>query len=390
MSVNLLRRKKIIKKIKSFFKNIRENERWQLAILLATIFIIILSSAVIVAVKGKLFPSLINFTHRNPIININEYKDKKEKKKTEENATIAPRRLDGLIVSKEESNKLPICVMIENAAFSGVRPQSGISSASLVYEIIVEGGITRLMAVYAGEKADPIGPVRSARDTYLEFASELDCMYTHAGGSYTASKALWELHMKDLDGLREPKYFWRDPNKVSPHNYFTNITKLEQAAIFGHSWKDAPTYESWKFKDDNQNRKKAGEAGYVSKINIDFGGSYNVEYRFNYENNNYERINGGVEHTDANTGKVLTTRNIIIEKVPPGQYLEGKGRINFSVTGEGDAYIFRDGELIEGRWKKADRLARTKYYDKQGNEVEFNRGNTWVEIVPEGYGYSWQ
>lgn len=387
MQVNFLNRK--TKKIfLKFFNNIKENEKWQLAILLAAIFIIVLSSLIIVAIKGKLLPPWPYFSSNHSVNSSNE--DKKSKNKTEENSTTASRRLDGLIVAKEESNKLSMCVMIENAAFSGVRPQSGLSSASIIYEMIVEGGITRLMAVYAGEKADPIGPVRSSRDTYLEFASELDCMYTHAGGSYTSLKALWDLHMKDLDALREPKFFWRDPSKVSPHNLFTNTTKLEQAVIFGHSWKDAPTYESWKFKDDNKNRKKAGEAGHVSKINIDFGGAYNVEYHYNYENNNYERLNGGAEHIDKNTGKILTTRNVIIEKVPPGWYLEGKGRINFAVTGEGDAYIFRDGEIIEGRWKKPDRLSRTKYYDKEGKEVEFNRGNTWVEIVPEGYGYSWQ
>src|SRR3989339_2036682 len=99
-----------------------------------------------------------------------------------------PRRIDGVLVKPEESNLLPVCVMIENAAFGGVRPQSGLSQAQLVYEVIVEGGITRFMAVFsnATQANAVIGPGRSARDTYLEFVSELELAYAHAGGSYNA------------------------------------------------------------------------------------------------------------------------------------------------------------------------------------------------------------
>jgi len=389
MAINFAERK--IKKVfKRIVAKIKEDPKWQLAILMLIISLIVLSAVIVVfAIPGEKIMPLSNYPKRSYAIDVNEFKGvnvniNKPQSKTEE------RKLDGLIVAAADANKLPICVMIENAAFSGVRPQSGLASASLVYEMIVEGGITRLMAVYSGEQTDPIGPVRSARDTYLEFASELDCMYTHAGGSYTASQALWDLHMKDLDALREPKYFWRDPNKVSPHNLFTKTGNLEEAAINGHSWKNEPTYTAWLWREDNKNRKQSGEEGYVSDVSIEFGGAYNVEYKFNYENNNYERLNGGVNHIDDNTGKVLTVRKVIVEKVPPGWYLEGKGRINFAVTGEGEAYIFQEGEMIKGKWKKPNRLARTMFYDEDGDEIEFVRGNAWIEIVPEGYGFTWQ
>jgi hypothetical protein len=311
-------------------------------------------------------------------------KGKKKNKKNE--PTVLARHIDGTMVAAADANIVPGCVMIENAAFDGVRPQSGLSAASVVYEIIVEGGITRFMAVYAGESADAIGPVRSARDTYLEFASEYNCGYAHAGGSYTAMLAIPRFNMRNIDALYESKYFWRDNNKYSPHNLFTNSENLYAAISDGHSWTDEPVYAVWNFVDDAS--LPAGET--ANEVSIEFGGSYNVQYTYNADAKYYERSNGGVLQTDANTGNTLTARNVVIESVPEGIYIEGKGRVNFDVTGEGDVYIFRNGVLTKGKWKKADRLDRTRYYDEAGNEIPMARGNTWVEIVPTGYTFNWQ
>lgn len=387
MAINFAENK-IKKKFKEIIEKIKSNPKWQIGLLAIVIALIFLIAVIVIfVVPGNYRSAFSNFPKRNFSIDVNEFKNVNVELPQPK---ISARRMDGLMVATADANKLPICVMIENAAFSGVRPQSGLAAASLVYEVIVEGGITRLMAVYAGEQADPVGPVRSARDTYLEFASELNCMYTHAGGSETAMAAIDGLKMKNLDALRESKYFWRDDSKESPHNLFTKISNLEDAAINGHSWKDAPTYDTWLFRDDNKARKTSSQDGYISDINIEYGGAYNVEYKFNFDNNNYERYNGGDAHTDSNTGKILTARKVIIQKVPPGWFLEGKGRINFAVTGEGEAVIFQEGEAIVGKWKKPNRSSRTMFYDGNGNEIEFIRGNTWLEIVPDGINNSWQ
>lgn len=311
---------------------------------------------------------------------------KKTKGKKEEPPLTQPRRIDGIVVATSDANKVPACVMIENAAFSGVRPQSGLSSASVVYEVIVEGGITRLMAVFAGEQADPVGPVRSARDTYLEFASEYNCAYVHAGGSYTAVTALPRLGMRYIDALREAKWFWRDSTKYSPHNLFTNTNNLYEAITQGHSWTQEPTYESWKFVTDE--KIPFGET--VKEVNVRFGGSYDVTYTYNSDGKHYDRLNGGQAHADANTGKQLTVRNIIVQHVPVGDFIEGKGRVNFGVTGEGVVEIFRNGVVTKGTWKKTDRLDRTRFYDESGEQIALVRGNSWVEIVPEGYSVDWK
>jgi hypothetical protein len=133
------------------------------------------------------------------------------------------RQTDGVLVETSQAKLYPIAVMIENAAFGGVRPQAGLSYAQIVYEVVVEGGITRFMAIYAGDMPDVIGPVRSARPTYLEFAAEYDALYGHAGGSPEALQAISGLQVKDLSALAaDSRFFYRDGSKVAPHNLFTS------------------------------------------------------------------------------------------------------------------------------------------------------------------------
>ncbi len=322
---------------------------------------------------------------QNDSTGTNQTATKKKKDKNKAPLT-QPRHLDGVVVATEDSNKVPACVMIENAAFDGVRPQAGLSAAQVVYEVIVEGGITRLMAVFGGEKAEAVGPVRSARDTYLEFASEYNCAYAHAGGSFTAMQAIRNFKLRDVDGLMEGKWFWRDSNKYSPHNLFTSTDNLYTAIKDGHSWNDEPVFAVWNFVDDSN--ITGGEA--AVEVNVAFGGSYDVQWLYNAEQKVYERKNGGVLQTDENTGSTLSTHNVIVQHVPEGNYIEGKGRVNFAVTGEGVVDIFRNGEHVTGTWKKADRLDRTRFFDAEGKEIALARGSSWVEIVPTGISFDWK
>lgn len=296
--------------------------------------------------------------------------------------TTGPRHLDGMVVATAQVNEWPVCLMVENAAFDGVRPQSGLSRALVVYEVIVEGGITRLMGVFGGEPITKIGPVRSARDTYIEFVSELNCLYGYAGGSFTATQATQQLGLHTLNALSaDGKYYWRDTQLYAPHNLFTSGDLL-LLAIRDKQLEDVdPNYDTWTFRD--QPNGVAKDAVVANEVNIDFSSpSYAVRWVYNQEQGYYERYNGGVLHIDRETGDTLTARNVIVELVPPGTEIEGKGRINFSVTGEGEVLIFRSGEVVKGIWKKANRTTRTQFYDEQGKSIELNRGNTWVEIVP--------
>lgn len=301
--------------------------------------------------------------------------------RSEESGTAA-RRLDGMLVAKAESNLWPACIMVENAAFDGVRPQSGLSQAPVVYEVIVEGGITRLMAVFGGEATGKIGPVRSARDTYIEFVSELDCLYGYAGGSFTAVQATENLNLRTLNALSsDGRFYWRDKNLFAPHNLFTSSDLLTLASRDKQLDTLEPSFDSWTFRDQPTEASTAARQATI--ITLDFSTpSYQVRWEYKPNEGYYERFNGGELHTDKETGAALTARNVVVQLVPPGEYIEGKGRINFSVTGEGKVLVFRSGEVIEGTWKKADRTSRTQFSDAAGKSIELNRGNTWVEIFP--------
>ncbi len=296
----------------------------------------------------------------------------------ENNDPVQPRHLDGVMVAKEDANIYPVAVMIEN--LSSIRPQAGLSKAGVVYETLAEGGIARFMAVYAGEEASEIHPVRSARPYYLEWSSEYDAAYAHCGGSPEALELISAYDIPDLNQIGGAgQYFWRGAG-TSPHNLYTS-TELLTLALRDRGLLDKkPKYKMWKFKDEADLVDRPTEDKFV-KINFS-SLSYQSEYRYDRESNDYLRFNGGVEHIDALTGEQLRAKNVIVQRVPEEWSLPDKGRIGMDVVGSGEAYIFRDGETIEGTWKKKNREGRTRFYDENNEEVELSRGQTWVEVLP--------
>lgn len=296
---------------------------------------------------------------------------------------LAARQTDGVLVAQDQSDLYPIALMIENAAFGGVRPQAGLSYAQIVYEMVVEGGITRFMAVFAGDMPKVIGPVRSARPTYLEFVSEYDALYGYAGGSPEALSAISGLGLKDLSALTaDSRFFYRDISRVAPHNLFTSDQLLELARRDKQLASATAAFDSWQFQDDDKPMRAPMDPNYVS---IDFGSGplYAVKYIYDYATNTYRRYHGGQEHLDATTGKPIQVKNVVVEIVPPAIPAGDEGRVNLAVTGEGKVYIARDGQVIEGTWRKADRTTRTLWYDDSGQQIPLDRGNIWIEILPQ-------
>lgn len=334
---------------------------------------------------GIFFVSRNQLTLQSPVTNSPVAADYKPTDSLHEPIeTKLPRRLDGVLVDKTLVNKYPVAFMIENAAFGGVRPQFGLNAAQVIYEIVVEGGITRFMAVYSGDFPEQIGPVRSARPTYLDFASEYNALYGHAGGSPEALQSISGMKLPDLSALgTDARFFKRDTMRAAPHNLFSYNNLLAFVRRDKNLPDDSATYESWSFKEDT---KPSTEPTPEKNVNIDFGSSvlYSVHYVYNYVANNYERWNGGELQHDANDNSILTTKNVVIQIVPSAINAGNKGRVNFSVTGEGKVYIVRDGGVVEGIWKKADQVGRTQFYDTTGKIIALNRGTTWVEIVPAG------
>jgi len=348
---------------KRFIKRLKEDKKTQI------ITLIVVALIALIVVLGYYFVS----GKKWKIAEIS-----KPKKEKEEN--LIPRRLDGVLVPPGKENPHIVGVIIEN--LTSVRPQSGLSAAGVVYEALAEGGITRFLALYGGENADLIGPVRSMRAYYLEWCAEYDALCAHIGGSPEALQAISGLGIKDLNAMYgDSKYFWRDQSTPAPHNLFTKSEFLFYALRDKKLVDIKPTYEPWKFKDDEEKDNRPQEEKWVK---IDFSSAgYLVEYKYDRETNSYLRFNAGAMHTDRNTGKQLNPKNVVIVVIPPVEVLDEKGRLRMDITGEGKAYMFSDGKAHVGTWKKPKREERTKFYHEDGTEHEFVRGQTWVEVVPE-------
>lgn len=299
-------------------------------------------------------------------------------KKPEDDSPTRARLLDGRIVAREDYNLLPIGIMIEN--LSSVRPQSGLSRASVVYETVAEGFITRFLVVFdPKEMPNKIGPVRSARPYYIDWLREYDGLYVHAGGSPEALQAVDGLGVKDLNALYKGQYFWRDTGRSAPHNLYTSEELIIRALHDLEFADDRASFEAWKFKDDAIEPSEMGQ-----NVSIAFyGAAYKASYTWERKTNEYLRENGGSVHKDASSGEQIRVKNIIVQQLPPVLAVGEKGRLTIDVAGEGRALVARDGQIVEGTWKKPESGSRTKFYDLNNNEIEFNRGATWVHLFPD-------
>lgn len=299
--------------------------------------------------------------------------------------------------------RLPLAVMIENHTES--RPQSGLSSADIIYEAVAEGGITRFMAVYYCNLGDiQIGPVRSARTYFLDWLSEYNALYAHVGGANTLGPAdalgqIIKYGVKDLNqfSIGFPT-FWRDYQRLgrsvaTEHTMYSTTQKLWAIGAKKGWTNENPKEEKWekgfvlwKFKDAEE--KLAGTD--AAKINVNFWqgyGDYGISWIYEPTCNCYKRVNGSSPHLDLNNKEQLSANNIIVQfekESNANDGYENNAHLLYKTIGEGKALFFQDGKVIEGKWVKPSRLARTQYVGGKDQEIKFNRGSIWIQTVPEG------
>lgn len=274
----------------------------------------------------------------------------------------------------------PIAVMIDN--HSDAWPQAGLQEAYMVYEIIVEGGETRLMALFKGVDLEKIGPVRSARHYFLDYAMENDAIYAHFGESPQADSDIKKYSINEIDGITEDgTTFWRVNDKVSPHNAVTSTAKLLESAR-NKKYKITSREDSvLNYVTDEVNLEEGQEA---LSVTIPHSQLQTVKYEYDEENKVYERQARGKKQVDWDTEKTITTKNIIITFCDNYDLAdtEDKGRQGLKNIGTFDGYYITNGKAIKIKCIKTDRDEQTKYQDLEGNEINVNDGNTFVNICP--------
>ena len=273
----------------------------------------------------------------------------------------------------------PIAVMIDN--HKGAMPQAGLNNAYLVYEIIVEGGETRLMALFKGTQLDKIGPVRSSRHYFLDYALENDAIYVHFGWSPQAQSDITKLGVNNINGISESsKSFWRTKDKYAPHNVATSTEKILEIAN-RKGYRTTSTKESvLNYVGDEFELESDIEA---TKITIPYSNSNTVEYEYDNVTKRYTRYSRDTKQVDWTTGETVTTKNIIIVKCSNWKISgDTSGRQTIDNVKALKGYYITNGKAIEITAEKSTRDSQTVYKDLEGNEIDVNDGNTFIQICP--------
>ena len=278
-------------------------------------------------------------------------------------------------------NDRPIAVMIDN--HDDAWPQAGLQRAYMVYEIIVEGGETRLMALFKGaDDVEKIGPVRSARHYFIDYAMENDAIYVHFGESPQASSDIKKYSIAEIDGISEDgTTFWRVKDKAAPHNAVTSMKNLIQSAKNKNYRMTSSEDSVLNYVTDEVNLEDG--QGAVS-VTIPHSQLQTVSYEYDEENKVYERFARKEAQVDWDTDEPITVKNIIITFCDNYTLsdTENKGRQGLKNIGTFDGYYITNGKAIKIKCIKNARDEKTIYQDLNGNEIDVNDGNTFVHICP--------
>ncbi len=324
-----------------------------------------------------------------------------------------PCPLNGELLTKTQKqlweSRRPLGIMVENHVQA--RPQSGLSSADIIYEAVAEGGITRFLSIFYCKDAPYVGPVRSARMYFIKLLEGYGNypLYAHVGGANTPGPADalgyintlgWGLY-NDMNQFAIPfPYYWRDyerlPNRATEHTVYTATAKLWQYAKDnrgltnvddkGVAWNKG--FTPWQFQDD----AAPADRGMITKISFGFWSSFASDYAvtWNYDRstNSYSRVNGGQPHIDKDTGKPITSKNIMVvfaQESPVNDGYDAGQHILYAIVGSGDAFVFQNGNAIHATWSKPDETSTMEFTDnKTGKQIKMVRGQDFIEILPIG------
>ncbi len=336
------------------------------------IWIIVLLIAIVVA--GVVLAQKINKDKNNGEEITGEANAKTEEKQEEKKLQIVD----------EESKSRPYAVMINNnhAAW----PQCGIQDAYIVYEIIAEGGITRMLAIYKDQDTAKIGSVRSARHYFIDYAQENDAIFVHWGGSPQAYNKLG--YIDSIDGIAlEGSVFFRDRtlNRDLEHTGFTSMENVKSYATKQGYTRDTNKDLLLNYSVDEINMAELDGAEEATDINIKYSSYHSTSYECDEENKVYKRSMSGKANVDLETGEQYTAKNIIIYKVSNYTINDGedKGRQELENIGSGSGYLVTGGYVVPIRWKKTSHSEQTQYTYANGEEIVVNDGNTFIQICPE-------
>lgn len=348
----------------------------QLGIIFGLIAAIVVLVVVLVVVKGK---------KEEPVAK--EPKAKVEEV-VEETDTGAKSLLTGESISDEIANNRPVAIMVENTV--DALPQYGLTSAGVVYECPVEGGLTRLMAIFDNYyDLEQIGNVRSCRPYYVYFAREFDAIYVHVGQSVHGEVLLNSGIVDDLNALKGAAAnitFFRTSEKKAPHNCYVSAESL-QKGIEAEGYRT--TYEegfTGHYQFASEEEPETLESGEDCAVVCPYFFNNEPYFIYNEETGTYDRYQFNKPQTDAVDGQQISVKNILFQtSASTTSIFEGTQYLNIPLVGSGAGKYFTNGKMIDVTWQKDSDTDITHYYDSEGNEIQLNVGQTWVCLIQSQY-----
>lgn len=282
-------------------------------------------------------------------------------------------------IVNEDSKSRPYAVMVNNV--DGARKlQSGLQDAYMIYEMMVEGGITRYLALFLDQSTARIGSIRSARHYYLDYALENDAIYVHHGYSPQAREDWSKLGVDRIE-VNDTTTGWRDKKASKTYEFtlFSSIEKLNKG--IGSKRTERTKDLLLNYSADELDFSSIENTKVANTVNIKYSNITRNNYVYDANNKVYLRSVNGTKQTDYVTGKQLTVKNIIVYSVKYST-IDDYGRQTIDNVGTGNGYYISNGVAVPIKWEKDSRSSQTIYKLENGEELKVNDGNTFIQIMP--------
>lgn len=291
-----------------------------------------------------------------------------------EESVISP--LTGLKTDEENITQRPASVMINN--HPAARPQSGLTKADIVYEVLAEGNITRFLAVFQSDIPDIIGPVRSARPYFIDLSKGYNALYIAHGYSPDALAKLTNGEVDSLNGMEyDGTLFWRADHRKAPHNSYISKENILEGAI-SKQYEVAEEVKPFEFLDEEEVQKLEGELVNKFVIKYDNSQTWQATYEYNQTQKIYNRYSNNEQTVDLESKDPVELSNIFVVEMDHN-IIDDYGRRGIDLTSGGKAILLQNGLMQEVEWvNEGGRILPVK----NGNSVKFVPGKTWINIVP--------
>lgn len=291
--------------------------------------------------------------------------------------------LTGLPCEEGVESSRPYAIMINN--IKGAQPLLGVADADILYEVPVEGGITRMLAVYQDVSGlGNIGSVRSARPCFLDLAQGLDAIYVHAGGSPQAYSQLKSRKIAAIDGVNGSKtdIFFRDAARRKSlgyeHSLVTSGARISQyVPTYGLRMEHETGYAS-NLRFAEEVTLTGGKA--ALSFTVPVTSSKKTAFTYQEDTGRYTAAQFGSKITDGTSSAQVSVSNVLVLKTDVS-IVDSEGRLSIKLTGSGDGLYFTGGEYVEIKWSKSSESAQFSYTYADGSELTMRAGRTYVCIT---------